>query len=413
MIRIAIIALSLVFCVPAMQAQTPDTGAEMFQLEGIVTLVNDEPISLYDIRQRTAMLVITLGIQPTPQIFDQLAGTALQQLIDERLQLQTAAEYELTISDEEIAASIERLAAQSGRNRDALEQQFNAIGINTDTLKEQIRADIAWRRIMSGRYGSRIRVSRNAIEEQIELLKAQSQETAYQLSEIFLYAPREEDKSQAFQAAQSLITQLQGGVPFQNAAQQFSSAPTASIGGDMGWITLEDLSPPLAQAVSNQIEAGIIGPVEAEDGVYILALRGRREPQQLTSSVYLKQFVLTNRDSDALNTYMQSIEACADMDVIAEQDEALILVDLGQIKLSDLGENVQALVANLSAGQSSTPFEISRGLAALYVCERQDGIENLPSPDQIEDQLFGRELSMISDRELRNARLNATILQLQ
>ena len=47
----------------------------------------------------------------------------------------------------------------------------------------------------------------------------------------------------------------------------------------------------------------------------------------------------------------------------------------------------------------------------MYVCDRVDNVDNLPSPIQIENQLFGRQLGMISDRELRNLRREATIIQ--
>lgn len=394
-------------------AQQANDGSDMLQLEGIASIVNDEPISLFDIRQRAAMLIVTLGVQPTPEVFSQLASTAREQLIDETLQLQMAKEFELVISDEEIERAIARIASQAGSDMATLEQQFAGVGISMNTLREQVRADIAWRRIMSGRFGSRIRVSRTAIEDQMDRLRAQSQNTSYQLAEIFLFAPDEESKVQALTAANSLITQLREGVPFQNAAQQFSSAPTASTGGDMGWVALDDLAPPLAEAVSSATNAGILEPIVADNGVYILSLRARRDPQEVTSNLSLKQFVATNNDVELLEASMARVESCDDMEAIADNEENILLVDLGDVKLTDLGAEAQDLVSDLNVGQSSPSFEISRGWASLFVCDRDDGIENMPTTDQIEDQLFGREFNMISERELRNSRLEATILNLQ
>ena len=394
-------------------AQSADQEPDMLQLEGIVTLVNDEPISLFDVRQRAAMLVVTLGVNPTPEVFNQLANTANEQLIDERLQLQSAKEFELEISDEEIARSVERIANQAGTDLATMERQFAEVGISMHTLEEQVRADIAWRRIMSGRFGSRIRVSRTAIDDQMDRMRAQSQQTAYQLAEIFLFAPDEESKVQAMTAAQSLIQQLRSGVPFQNAAQQFSSAPTASTGGDMGWVALDDLAPPLAEAVSAATGPGVLEPIVSDNGVYILSLRGRREPEEVTSTLELKQFVATNNDVEMLEANMQEVESCDQMGDVAEDEDGILLVDLGEVKISDLGADAQNMVQNLTVGEASPAFEISRGWASIFVCDRTDGVENLPSLDQIEDQLFGREFNMISERELRNARNEATILRLQ
>ncbi|MEM8637088.1 MAG: peptidylprolyl isomerase, partial [Pseudomonadota bacterium] len=71
----------------------------------------------------------------------------------------------------------------------------------------------------------------------------------------------------------------------------------------------------------------------------------------------------------------------------------------------------QEIINGLQNDQASAPFELSTGWATIVLCDRVDGVANMPSRDQIEDQLFGRELGMISDRELRNARREATILQ--
>ena len=222
------------------QAATP-TAPQVQQIEGIVAVVNDDPISFTDVRQRARLLLLSLGGQtPTPEQIQRFTTQALEQLIDEKLQLQEAAEYEVEISESEISSSIARLAQQSGITRDALVQSLIQAGVNPVSLEEQTRADIAWRRIMGGLYGSRIRISDNQITEQIKRLQADAQKKQYLLSEIFLFAPTETDSAQALLAANSILEQLRAGAQFQVAAQRFSSAPTAATGGDMGWIVLDD-----------------------------------------------------------------------------------------------------------------------------------------------------------------------------
>ena len=46
----------------------------------------------------------------------------------------------------------------------------------------------------------------------------------------------------------------------------------------------------------------------------------------------------------------------------------------------------------------------------MYVCARDDGAEALPSRDDLKGSLKNRELGMISERELRNLRREATII---
>ena len=395
----------------AATAQEDATGdVDMLPLEGIAAVVNDEPITFTDIRQRALMLMMTLGAEPTPEVQQQLLGTAREQLIEERLQLQSAAEFELEISDQEIAGAVSDIAQQAGVDRETLYQQFFANGISPLTLEQQMRADISWQRIMRGRFGSRIRISTNQIDDQIERLRASSQETAYQLAEIFLFAPDDETRIQAEAAAASIVEQLRQGAPFQVAAQRFSSAPTASTGGDMGWVGIEDLDPALANAVQTAAQPGILEPVATDNGIYILSLRAKREPQEQTSTVTLKQMVATDGAVETIEAAIDQVDGCASVDDAADRFDDVIAVDLGDAKLSELADGSQTIINNLNIGEASAPFEISEGWTSIILCDRRDGVENLPSRDQIENQLFGRELGMISDRELRNARREATIL---
>ncbi len=384
--------------------------SDILQLEGVATLVNDEPISFHDIRQRVRMLAMTVGAEITPEIQQQLASTAREQLVDEILQMQAVAEFNVEVDPADIASAVDDLAARAGVTREQLYQQFAQAGINPSTLESQMRSDIAWNRMMSGLFGSRIRISQNQLDGELEQLRSSSQKTAYQLAEIFLFAPDEETRVQALQAAYSLVDQLRQGAPFQVAAQQFSSTPTAATGGDMGWVALTDLEPALAEAVSAAPQPGILDPIVADDGVYILALRNRREPQKETSRLQLQQLIATNGDIETLERAMSRIDGCADLEGYADDRDDLLAIDLGETKLSDLAVASQELLADLSAGQASTSFEMSAGWSSLYVCARQDGAENLPSRDQIENRLFGQELGLISERELRNARREATIL---
>ncbi|MEL7130345.1 MAG: hypothetical protein AAGK23_12440 [Pseudomonadota bacterium] len=88
----------------------------------------------------------------------------------------------------------------------------------------------------------------------------------------------------------------------------------------------------------------------------------------------------------------------------------MIATDLGETKLSELTTGSQDMINGLAIGEAGAPFEIDAGWSSIVLCARQDGIESLPSRDQVENRLFGQELGMISDRELRNSRRNATIL---
>jgi peptidyl-prolyl cis-trans isomerase SurA len=399
----------------AMNAQTaPPAAPESQQIEGIIAVVNDDPISFTDVRQRAQLLLLSLGgQQPTQEQIQQITTQALEQLIDEKLQLQEAAEYEVEISDDDIANSINRLAQQSGLTRDDLVQSLIQSGINPISLEEQTRADIAWRRIMGGLYGSRIRISDNQISEQIKRLEADAQKQQYLVSEIFLYAPLETDKSQALIAANSIIEQLSAGAQFEVAAQRFSSAPTAATGGDMGWVVIEDFDDARRQALQSLSEPGLTPPISVEDGVYIMNVRSRRDPSQSSTLVDVTRLTVADGAESSLKAALARIEDCTSIDAVVEADDNLRSVELSDLNVDDLGFEGKSMVLSTEIGQPTDIFAQSGTLAVMYVCDRRTDVQAVPNREQVEDRLYSEQLGMISERSLRNLRREATIIRRQ
>lgn len=390
--------------------EAPQDGVQ--QVEGIVAIVNDEPITFSDVRQRAQLLLLSLGgAQPTQEQIQQITSQALEQLIDERLQLQEAAEYDVEISDEEIAGSIERMASESGLTRDSLVESLRRSGINPASLEAQSRADIAWQRIMGGLYGSRIRVSDNQISEQLRRLKAAAKKEQYQLAEIFLFAPTDADKPQALEAANSIKEQLVAGAPFQVAAQRFSSAPTAATGGDMGWVLLEDLDEQAASAVRATAYPGLTDPVTVEDGIYLYAVRAKREPAQQTSLVDITRVAVTNGSEVDLRAAIDQIDGCASIERVASEYETIRATPLSDINVESLGPEGKSMVLSTDIGSPTDIFAQAGTLAVMYVCDRRDNVDNVPSRDQIESRLYNEQLGMIAERSLRNLRREATIIR--
>lgn len=409
MVRAALMAAFLAVSAPLAVAQTQEENR--LQLEGIAVIVNDKPISYSDVRQRARLLLLTLGRgEPSQEQVQQITGQALEQLIDERLQLERVAEYKVEVDPREIDAELSDMASESGIGAAGLRQQLLASGVNPASLEEQIRAEIAWTRLMSGLYGNRIRISDNQVDDQLERMRAASKKTQYRIGEIFLYAPEPETKVEALKAAESIIQQLQQGADFRIAAQRISSAPTAATGGDMGWVTADDLAPELAAAVTASQAPELLSPIEVPSGIYILAVNAKREPMQPTTKVDLKRLVSTDAKESTLTDAIARITSCADVNSVANSVSALRSQDLTDVNVDELGPEGREMVLATEVGSPTQIFAAGGGLAVMYVCRREDGAEALPSREDLKASIKSRELSMISERELRNSRRDATII---
>lgn len=381
-------------------------------IEGIVAIVNDQPISYSDVRERASLLLLTLGAQnPSQQQIQQVTSQALDELIDEKLQLQEAQEYEVEVSETDINNAIADMANQSGMDREGLVNVLLSSGVNPSSLEAQMRAEIAWRRIMGGLYGSRIRISPNQIDEALEQRRAALTKVQYNLDELFLYAPSEEEKSQALQGAQTIMEQLDAGAPFSLAAQRLSSAPTAASGGDMGWVSLDDIDPEVAETVRNMSSPGVSDPIVVNDGIYLINYKAKRDPDDLETRVDLVRLAVLDGSEDVLREAASEANSCEAAIEAAADNDNLDATEIEDIRMEDLGQEGQNMINEVEIGQPTQVFALSGRLAVMYVCDRRQSGAALPTREEMENRLFARELSMISDRSLRNLRREATIIQ--
>ena len=106
----------------------------------IKVLVNDDPISDYDIDQRTRFLAITEQSQPSPE----LKQKAVDMLIDERLQMQEGRRQAVTPDDEEVNKILGDMAKKNNLDVDGLAIALGKAGVNIKTLKDRIRAQLVW-----------------------------------------------------------------------------------------------------------------------------------------------------------------------------------------------------------------------------------------------------------------------------
>jgi peptidyl-prolyl cis-trans isomerase SurA len=383
--------------------------------EGVAAIVNDSVISTFDVRQRANLLMVSAGIQPTPDMEQRARAQALRDLIDEHLQIQETAEFEITVTPDQIERRLAEVARQNETTVVGLTAQLAQSGISISTLRSQIEADMAWQRLISGMYGSRVRISEVEIRETQERIAANATRPQYQISEIFLPAESEPEFAEMEQGAMRLLQEMQRGAPFPLVARQFSRAPSAAAGGDIGWIASTDLAPEL-QPIADRLQAGQVSlPVRARNGVYLIAMRERRAgaPEGASSIVGLRQISAPAGRVNALQRVQRRISGCDDLDTDMAAVQGGSVIDFGRAAESDLSPVIRERIAGVAVGDAS-PVQVNGELAtSVVVCSRETGGGGVPERAEIEDRLRGREMELLAERYLRNLRREATIITRQ
>lgn len=382
--------------------------------EAIAAIVNDSVITTYDVRQRMRlMLLSTQGKQIPPEAMQQLQQQALRDLVEEKLKLQEAKQWEFKVDDGDVMAEVQQMAAEGGLTVDLLKKVLASNGISFDSLRNQIKAGIVWPRLVQARYGRQVRINDDDVEATLERMREDATKEQYLVSEICL-AVDDPSRAQAYyQAGLQLIEQMRKGVPFTVVAQQFSSCTTAAAGGDLGWVHAGELPPELDRAVKALPTGAVTNPIPSEGAFIILAVRDKREavvPGEPSFTFAYAGAPLSMGENAARQALekLPAADACGGRAQRQDLGPGVGVALIENMTIEDVDPRFRSAVEDLDRGDMSPVIEADGALHAVYVCDKDDGL-GLPSRDSLVDRMYSRRLSQIAQRYLRDVEREATV----
>lgn len=406
---------------PPLTGGAPADGLEVPQR--IVVLVNDEPISAYDVVQRLRLTIASIGGVQDESQFARLQEQVVRNMVDDKLKLQEAAEFDLVISNEEAEDAFARQAASFNQSPEQFEMTLTQMGVSKQAYLDQMKPEIAWGEIVNGRLGRFANVAQEDVEQEMERMRANAGQPEYNLSEIYLLVDNPRQEEQILQSAERIASQIRAGASFEAFAQQFSQSSTAANGGDLGWMTADQLAPTLATAVASMDVEEVSRPIRFGGGYYILMIKDRRRvlevdpldvrlavhqihlPLDLATATEEEQIAIIDR----IDELRKETTSCEGIPRFAEAFDSAQHGSIGELSLRDMPKDLRGLLGELEIGQPSRPARMADGFRIFFVCDRLEAEVQMPEFEEIVDQLERQKLSMMARRYLRDLRRDAVV----
>ncbi len=384
--------------------------------------VNGEVITGTDIDHRLALILAANDNKLPDDEIARFRAQIITNLIDETLQIQEAAANEIEVTDAEVDQYFARVAQQNFNRPPAeVEKYLASVNSSVATLKRQIKGELSWSRLLSRNVRPSANVSDDEVNAIIERIKATKGTTEYRLGEIYLSATPETMPA-VTENAKKIMDQLRAGGNFVAYARQFSEASTASVGGDLGWLSLAQLPETLAKAAT-EMSANEVVAVPSPGGISILLLIDKRQvatSDPRDSVLSLKQIAITfpAGTTEAQVTPLvkrfseetQKLNGCGTADAMAAQLGAEV-VNRDGIKVRDLPGPLQQVMLELQIGQSTPPYgSLQDGVRVFVLCGRdqpQDAATE--SFDEIMSRLEEERVNKRARIYLRDLRRDAVI----
>ena len=209
----------------------------------IVAKVNNEIITNYDVETESNYLKL---LNPNLNQLDKnrVIGIAKNSLINEIIkQKQLEKIFEFDQSQKIIDQIFKDFYTNLGFLK---EKDFDQVLKNKKTysileVKEKIKIDFLWNKLIYNLHNKQIKVDKNKLVNKIK--NSDQYKNQYLLSEIFF----NKDKNESLENKVNKIKKSIDDVGFNNTASLYSISDTSSVGGKIGWIKEENLSPKILE----------------------------------------------------------------------------------------------------------------------------------------------------------------------
>jgi peptidyl-prolyl cis-trans isomerase SurA len=258
----------------------------------VAVLVDGEPITSLDIEHRSKFLEMSNHKAPTRQ-------EAIDSLVNEILELREAKRYGIDPAASDVNDAFTNIATNMGVDAAKLTQMLSSGGASPDTLKQRLRARMAWASLVRGRYKASLEIADSDVEAQLQLHKPDEKNQVgyeYTMNPVLLVVPHGsadaafEARKRDADALRARFTSCTEGIPFARALPEVAVRdPVIKSSAD------------LQQALRDILDKTEVGhltpPEQTTEGVQMFAVCSKKESKsdapglkQMRNEIFDKKF---------------------------------------------------------------------------------------------------------------------------
>ena len=321
---------------------------------------------------------------------EQVLTSTLDDLILEKLQLAEASKLNISASSEQLSEAISKIATSNKLTLDQLKLALEKDGKNFETFRNEIKTKIILNRLLAKEVTNRIEVSDSEVDNLIlaQNLDAAKKREVY-LFHILIKTPDGATANEAQKIAEKAKTafvKIRNGEPFEKVAIEFSDAPNAMRGGEVGWMSFASLPKDYQDIVSQMNSGDVVGPIRSLKGYNILKAAEFRTPElskQIITQTEARHILIrtdeVTSDSDAkikLEQLRERAEQGEDFTNLArshssDTGSAIKGGELGWVSPDQMVPEFEEVMNQTAKGAISSPFKSRFGWHIIQVVDRR------------------------------------------
>ena len=262
-------------------AAPPGPGRVLNRVAG---LVNGDVITLHELEERSAPELRRLANQPEGPARERARARVLRQafeaLVAERLFAGQVAALGVEISDAEVDTVIEDVKKRNTLDDARLDEALASQGMDRPTYRKAVKRDLESMRILQLKIRSKVKVSDEDVKNYWQTHPQEFRaDEEVRVRHIFLALTPEAGPAEVARVkerADRIVARIRRGEEFGLVARQASEGPSASDGGELGWLRRGTVQPDVEKVAFGLQPGQLSEPIHTRAGFQILQLEDRR-----------------------------------------------------------------------------------------------------------------------------------------
>ena len=388
----------------------------------IVAKVNGKAVTNYQVDQRAAFLHMVTNLADTAQNRAQIKQDATQMLIDEILKLDAAAALDPTLTQRSRETAHKLVDENFAANGKTGSQRLREQGVDSSNIQQKFITDIVWGEFIRFKFQTKFAELDTIVDKVLARIEANARQPQVKLSEIILLPEPNRPLDRTLFLANEIIKAVNNGANFNAIAKQYSASGTATNGGQLGWVMLDQLPDHIQEQVKMTKIGAVSAPLQRDGLIILIRNEGSRQdgvadPSQdiitLARAVYPLSKDASNADkleaAAKLERDTASINSCDGLVALNQDYGSGIQGLIKNISLGSFNRPLQALVNELKASVPSKPLSFTEGISVFMLCDRISPKITLPSRDELLRVEFDKIFGSLSERYLLQLRRSAII----
>jgi len=389
------------------------------QIDKIIAIVDDSVVLSSELETRLEDVKLRFSDQ-TGQLppDDLLREQILERLIIENIQVQLASRYGISPSDAQVNQAFSQMATSQGFTPEALASEMESQGESISSVMRGIRRELTIQQIQQTAVNNRIEITEAEIDNFLRSTEGQFwQSSSLNLQHIQIGLSSDADPGEVASAqstANSVIERLEAGESFETLAVQYSNAPNAMEGGNIGWRRSMEFPLEIREALENVSVGEYSEPVRSSGGIHIFKVieqRGGVSQEQMVEQTKTRHILLmpneirnseeTRELAETLRQRVFEGEPFADLAAEYSEDfgNSLKGGDLGWVMPGQMVAPFEDQMEATEVGEVSPPVETQFGWHIILVEDRReqdmsDEILRNRAYGVLHDQRFPEELDL-------------------